>query len=162
MDAKTLEHFKKLFLDVKKNYLDEGILKSVIPAENLTGDNVDICQGEREMSLGLKLRSRDNFFIKKVDHALLKINDGSFGECEECGEEISLGRLFARPTACLCISCKEEQERGEGHILYEKKSHTAGKKINFQSKNTNIVSFSELQKQKELKDKIVRFNEGRS
>ena len=162
MDGKTLEHFKNLFFEIKKNHLGKAALDEEILNVPNTGDDVDISQNERDRGLDIKLQSRQSLFIKKVDWALAKIDDGSFGECEECGEDISLARLFARPTACLCINCKEDQERGESHVLYEKKSKTNGKGIEFTNENSNLVNFKDLQKEKELKEKIILFNEGRS
>ena len=52
-------------------------------------------------------------FLDKIQKALVKIDDGTFGTCEECGEEISIKRLEARPETTLCIRCKEDQERNE-------------------------------------------------
>ncbi len=51
--------------------------------------------------------------LDKINKALVKIDDGTFGVCEECGEEISVKRLEARPETTLCIKCKEDQEREE-------------------------------------------------
>jgi DnaK suppressor protein len=51
--------------------------------------------------------------LQKIDRALRKIDEGDFGVCEECGEEISTKRLEARPETTLCIRCKEDQERHE-------------------------------------------------
>ena len=65
--------------------------------------------------------------LKKIDRALFQIKNGSFGVCEECEGEIEINRLRARPVATQCITCKEESERSEGQVLYEKRSHTHGK-----------------------------------
>ena len=67
--------------------------------------------------------------------------DGTYGCCEDCGDDISQKRLMARPTATLCITCKEEEERGERHIPYQKKSHTLGKKLG--TNNVIHVQFGE-------------------
>jgi DnaK suppressor protein len=90
------------------------------------GDEVDLTTMERENILSFKLRGRDNFLAKKIFAALQRLKEGNFGICQECGERIEEGRLLARPTATVCLSCKEEEEREECHILYERKSHTLG------------------------------------
>jgi len=60
-----------------------------------------------------RLRGREKVFLQKIDHALEKIKEGTFGVCEQCGEPISLKRLEARLETTLCIRCKEDQERIE-------------------------------------------------
>jgi DnaK suppressor protein len=61
----------------------------------------------------MRLLNRETLYIKKLDEALRRIEEGTFGECDDCGEDIEIRRLEARPTATLCVSCKEEQERKE-------------------------------------------------
>lgn len=64
-----------------------------------------------------RLRNREAIFLKKLDEALERISGGSFGLCEDCGDDIEIKRLEARPTATLCVTCKETQERHEhSHI----------------------------------------------
>jgi DnaK suppressor protein len=101
-------------------------MKKIAPA-NEKGDEVDLSQEDLQRALDLKLLGRQNFMLKKIDNALFKIKNGSFGTCEECDGEIEINRLRARPVATQCISCKEEGERSEGQVLYEKRSHTHGK-----------------------------------
>jgi DnaK suppressor protein len=62
-----------------------------------------------------RLRERERGLLAKIEEALQKIEQGVYGECESCGEEIGLKRLEARPVAELCIDCKSEQERMERH-----------------------------------------------
>jgi len=76
-------------------------------------DEMDLASTEYLQSFTFRLRGREKTFLNKTQKALAKIDGGTFGECEECGEEISLKRLEARPEAPLCIKCKEEQEREE-------------------------------------------------
>ena len=126
MDRKLLEQFENLFLELKKNTLTEMKL------ENKDfywekGDEVDQTQEERDRAMNLKILGRHSFMLKKIDGALVKIKNGTFGTCEECEGEIEINRLRARPVATECIACKEEGERSEGQVLYEKRSHTHGK-----------------------------------
>lgn len=81
--------------------------------KNKKGDEVDLVNQEKEESLTMRLSQRNVLFLKKVEEAKQKILDGSYGICEECGDDISQKRLMARPTACLCINCQEDKEKGE-------------------------------------------------
>jgi len=76
-------------------------------------DEMDLASSEYLQSFTFRLRGREKAFLDKINKALGKIDDGSFGVCEECGEEISIKRLEARPETTLCIRCKEDQERME-------------------------------------------------
>ncbi len=134
MDASTLKQFENLFLEMKKNLCNEMKIQGA-ELEWQKGDETDLSNDDREKMLNLKLLGRQNFMLKKIDHALLKIKDGTFGKCDECDGSIEVNRLRARPIATQCIGCKEEAERHEGHMLYEKKSHTHGTSF----KGTNII-----------------------
>lgn len=134
MNQSDLLHFKTLFTALKDQMYQKVTAESgetQVGAElNLNaGDIIDQSLNERDMKLKLKLMGRDLFFMKKIDQSLEKIENGTFGECEECGCDIGVKRLLARPIASHCINCKEEMERNEGHILYEKRSHTNGSEI---------------------------------
>jgi RNA polymerase-binding transcription factor len=76
-------------------------------------DEMDLASSEYLQSFTFRLRGREKTFLKKIDHALAKIESGAFGICETCEEEISLKRLEARPETTLCIRCKEDQEKRE-------------------------------------------------
>jgi len=76
-------------------------------------DEMDLASSEYLQSFTFRLRGREKAFLDKIDRALQKIEEGSFATCEECGEEISVKRLEARPETTLCIRCKEDQERME-------------------------------------------------
>ena len=104
LEAKKLE-----ILKVAQKTLDEGM---TLDSDDLA-DEMDLASSEYLQSFNLRLRGREKTFLKKIDRALQKLDDGSFGLCESCGEEISLKRLDARPETTLCIRCKEDQERVE-------------------------------------------------
>jgi len=76
-------------------------------------DEMDLASTEYLQSFTFRLRGREKSFLSKIQKAIEKIDQGDFGNCEECGEEISLKRLEARPETSLCIRCKEAQEREE-------------------------------------------------
>lgn len=124
MNVEMLKQFENLFIELKKNTLNE--MKMTEPAFE-KGDDIDVSLEERQRAMELKLLGRQNFMLKKIDNALFKIKNGTFGICEECDGNIELNRLRARPVATQCIACKEEEERGENHMTYEKRSHTHGK-----------------------------------
>ena len=117
MDKQTTELFKKQFETVISEY-NTTMRSQMELVETPKGDDVDIVQEEIERELKLKLNQRNSKYIVKVKDSLQKVYDGSFGECEDCGEHISIKRLLARPTACLCINCKEVQERQENQIFH--------------------------------------------
>ena len=111
-----LKRFKDM-LDEKRNQIIENARSTM--AEDMTldandlPDEMDLASSEYLQSFTFRLRGREKAFLEKIDRALAKIKDGSFGTCEECGEEISVKRLEARPETSLCIKCKEDQERQE-------------------------------------------------
>lgn len=76
-------------------------------------DEIDQASAEYNQSFTFRLRDREKFYLSKIDRALKKIDEGDFGVCESCGEDISVKRLEARPVTTLCIRCKEEQEMEE-------------------------------------------------
>lgn len=134
MQQATLEHFKNLFLDIlSEEEVFEGRLSPVV----LEGDEVDIVSVEKENQLDFRLKARNAIYLKKVRKSLQKINDGSFGECENCGEEITHTRLLARPTADLCIHCKEAEEKTENQMVHKNKNSL---------KNGRVLPIERLQK----------------
>lgn len=76
-------------------------------------DPLDRASVELHASLGFRFRERDSNLIRKIREALERLEDDTFGICEECGREISEKRLQARPIATLCIKCKVKQEEYE-------------------------------------------------
>jgi len=76
-------------------------------------DEIDQATTDAEQSMRMRLRNRETLLVKKLREALKRIEEGIFGECEGCGEDIEKGRLQARLTATMCVPCKEEEERRE-------------------------------------------------
>ncbi len=116
LKKKDLKRFRDLLI-AKRN----GILRNAqrtlsedmtLDADDLP-DEMDLASSEYLQSFTFRLRGREKTFLKKIDHALAKIDTGTFGVCEQCEEEISLKRLEARPETTLCIRCKEDQEKME-------------------------------------------------
>lgn len=92
-------------------------------------DEVDQASVDYERSQQLRFRNRDLFYAKKINKSLEKINEDEYGQCGECGEDIKFERLKARPTAEMCISCKDEAEREESANFIARQSKSLGKKI---------------------------------
>jgi DnaK suppressor protein len=111
-----LKRFKTLLVEKRdeivkkaKQTLEEDM---ALDANDLP-DEMDLASSEYLQSFTFRLRGREKAFLDKIERALRKIEDGSFGVCEECAEEIAVKRLEARPETTLCIRCKEDQERVE-------------------------------------------------
>jgi DnaK suppressor protein len=154
-----LEYFRKLFTDVIKNYPYEELDQF---GDFSSGrDEIDRLTEERERNLFLKLKSRGDFYRRKVTQALQRIEEGTFGECQDCGATISKERLLARPTATLCIHCKEEQEGAEKHIPYGKKSRTHGMALSNSLKLVKSGDDNDDPGTTELNQKILKFNQMR-
>ena len=76
-------------------------------------DPSDRATAELEINYNLRMRERNKGLVRKIEQALEKIDNGTFGTCEECEEDIPEGRLKARPVTTLCIACKRKQEADE-------------------------------------------------
>ena len=87
-------------------------------------DVVDQASSDYERSQLLRFRNRDLFYVKKLEKALVKISDEEYGTCEECDMDIKFERLLARPTAELCITCKDDAEREERGNFISRQSKT--------------------------------------
>ena len=119
MTPENLKKYKTVFESERDGALYNSRLVNetfVLPTEELK-DEVDMTSVELETGMRMRLRNRENLYLKKIDEALKRIQDGSFGDCADCGEEIEPRRLEARPTTTCCISCKEAEEmRERSHI----------------------------------------------
>lgn len=76
-------------------------------------DEIDIAVADSSKSLAEKFQSRKQAYLNRINKCLKKLENGTYGECENCGVQINGRRLLARPTALLCIDCKSEQEKYE-------------------------------------------------
>ena len=113
MKKKDLDTLKKLLEEEKQKllrHLEDLTDSSEEGLQDSSGDEVDIASMEISQANLAKIGKRETYLLKKIDLALKKIEDGTYGECEECGEDIAVPRLMARPVAQLCIDCKTEQE----------------------------------------------------
>jgi DnaK suppressor protein len=115
MSAKQLAHFRDILTTLKEE-LSEDIDRTVHTMQDeatVFADPNDRASQESDIALELRNRDRERKLIKKINESLSAIEAGDYGYCESCGVEIGLKRLEARPTATLCIDCKELEERKE-------------------------------------------------
>lgn len=91
----------------------QGTLMDVSDVQDKLSDRVDRAAFASDVGFALKIRNRQTKLIGKIRDALDRLEQGTFGICEACGEEIPLKRLMARPVTTLCIECKKEQEAEE-------------------------------------------------
>jgi len=112
MNDRQLEHFKSLLLRWKQQLMEESertVHHMQDEALNLPDPN-DRASQEEEFSIELRTRDRERKLLRKIGKSLDLVASGDYGYCQACGVEIGLRRLEARPTADLCIDCKQLQE----------------------------------------------------
>lgn len=115
MNERQLEYFKQKLLDWKDEILRES-RETVAHLQKETENHADLADrasSETDRALELRTRDRQRKLISKIDQALRRVEDGSYGYCEETGEPIGLARLEARPTATLSLEAQERHERRE-------------------------------------------------
>lgn len=115
MNPVQLEYFRKKLLNWRAQLLDEcsDTIHHMKDKFNNEADMIDVACNEINQAIELRTRDRERKLINKIDEALRRIEDGSYGYCEETGEPISLRRLEARPIATLSIEAQERHERRE-------------------------------------------------
>jgi len=118
MNTKQLAHFRTI-LETLKQELMQDIERTVHTMQDEAtafADPNDRASQETDIALELRNRDRERKLIKKIDETLGRINAEDYGYCDKCGVEIGIKRLEARPTATLCIDCKELEEMREKQV----------------------------------------------
>jgi DnaK suppressor protein len=113
---RDLEKFRKILVSQRDQLLgnaQKALAGDIHLDPDDFPDEIDTASSEVGLAFIGRLRERERGLLNKINAALEKIEDGVYGECENCGEEIGLKRLEARPVARLCIDCKSEQEKLE-------------------------------------------------
>ena len=116
LTKKELKRFQEMLLEKRRAVLDRArqtLSENMTLDTNDLPDEMDLASSEYIQSFEFRLRGREKSLLSKLDLALKKIDDGTFGICEICEEPIGKKRLEARPETSLCIKCKEDQEREE-------------------------------------------------
>jgi len=115
MSAEQLDHFNQILSAWKTELMfevDRTVHHMQDEAANFPDPN-DRATQESEFGLELRTRDRERKLLRKIESALARIEDGSYGYCDETGEEIGLKRLEARPVATLCLEAQERRELAE-------------------------------------------------
>jgi len=112
MDSLQLEYFRQKLLSWRQELVEESqeTINNLRDEVRDVGDDAERATRETENSLELRTRDRYRKLIGKIDQALVRVDDGSYGYCEETGEEIGLARLEARPIATLSLDAQERWE----------------------------------------------------
>ena len=115
MDSKDLESFRILLNDMLEEALKQGELTIEDMTDNneIFADPADRATMESDRAFTLRIRDRERKLIKKIRSALVRMDEGVYGVCDDCGEEIGVPRMKARPVTKLCINCKSKQEEDE-------------------------------------------------
>ena len=118
MNAKMKEYFRQKLVSWKKDLLKESsqTLNNLQNENEAKPDITDRASEEIDRSFELRTRDRERKLINKIDAALQRIEDGSYGYCDETGDPISIKRLEARPVATLSLEAQEMHEKAEKRI----------------------------------------------
>jgi DnaK suppressor protein len=113
LTKEQIEELRRILLQKKKETLEriENFLKdSSLKVSSNVGDEIDVADREMERQRQISLREKESEYLKQIEYALRKIEEGTYGICERCGEPISYERLKARPISIYCIKCKKKLE----------------------------------------------------
>lgn len=115
MSNDKFQYFRKLLTKQLDELHSKDISKpvSILAESEQIPDITDQATLESDIDMNIHIKERDNKLILKIKKALERIDEGSYGICEDCGDEISEKRLKARPVTTVCIECKREQENQE-------------------------------------------------
>ncbi len=112
MEDKDLEFFRHLLTQWMEKLLDhaDDTVEGLLDVRENLADPLDRVSAESDRAWALRIRDRESMLIKKIRNSLEAIECEEYGICEDCGEEISIERLKARPVTSLCIRCKTKRE----------------------------------------------------
>ncbi len=117
MDKQMLEYFRKILEEMLKKTQDEISGSEKIDAEDTRlPDDTDLASAQYEQSFNIRMKERNETFLKKIKKTIKAIDEGTYGVCDECGNDIEIERLKARPVATVCIECKREMEKEEKNV----------------------------------------------
>ena len=123
MNPKQLEYFKNLLNEWKTDLLEGSstTINNLKEESSNKPDNADRASIESERSLELRTRDRERKLLSKINKALKKIDEGTYGYCEDTNKPISIKRLIARPIATLSLEAQESHEKSEK--IYKEKEY---------------------------------------
>lgn len=120
MDKKKVDHFKELLLKQRQQIMNVGLINKsddLHVSEDDLADETDLASSLIQQQLNCAIRDREYAKLRRIDAALERIEEGTYGHCEDCDEEIGLKRLENQPWAELCITHAEEREREESQVM---------------------------------------------
>ncbi len=115
LTEEQVREIREALLEMRKRLL-ESAREQIRDPSNVTfegGDEIDRADLEEERFLTFRIKGREARLVHKIDYALMKIEAGTYGVCENCGAPIPFERLKARPVTTMCIECKELEEEQE-------------------------------------------------
>lgn len=118
MNATEMNYLKTFLISQKSSILNkttEFKMEQAVQKEHIS-DEHEAASHDLSTNMSIQLHERDRLLLFQIERALGKIEDGTYGQCESCGEMISAGRLKASPFTTLCIACKEEQEDPRNYL----------------------------------------------
>ena len=115
LEQKDIEYFRALLTTMLEEAQHKGdsTLEDLTDGNEIFADPADRASAESDRAFTLRIRDRERRLIRRIQSALQRIDDGTYGVCEDCGDDIGTPRLKARPVTKLCINCKSRQEEGE-------------------------------------------------
>ena len=115
MEPQDLEYFRQLLHDelVELAARAKSTVGSLVNDSSSDSDPLDQAARDNDRNYLLRIRDRESHLIRKIKVALDKLDEGTYGICETCGEEIAMARLMARPVTAHCIQCKTRMEAFE-------------------------------------------------
>lgn len=115
MNKKHLAHFKKKLEEMSDSILSgaDRTINDMTDHNDNYPDPTDRASAESDRSFELRIRDRERKLLNKIKEAIERIDNGTYGICDDCGDEIAVERLDARPVTTFCIDCKTRQEQEE-------------------------------------------------
>lgn len=116
LNEQALIKFRRLLQEERERILKNtraALQAEIAHSSDDLMDETDLAVSEISQSLVFKLRDRERLLLQKIDQAMFRMAEGTFGTCEDCEERIEPRRLEARPVSTLCIACKEREEHRE-------------------------------------------------
>jgi DnaK suppressor protein len=131
MKSSSFEKFRKILIEQRLSLLTNVQIKSASfgTSRDELLDEMDHAISDLAQEMRLRMGNREALYLKKIEGAFQRIQEGTYGSCLACGAEIGEKRLEARPTAELCIDCKEESERNENSSAEGRKPKSVGRSI---------------------------------
>ncbi len=115
MEQKDIDSFRVKLTEMLEEAQSKGdsTIEELTDSNEVFADPADRATAESDRAFTLRIRDRERRLIRKIQSALQRIEDGTYGYCDDCGEDIGIPRLNARPMTKLCIACKSKQEEDE-------------------------------------------------